>query len=275
MLGKLIGHEFKITARYFIPMYICLGVVTLLLKLSWFFTVDNDVIFMGSADSFLNLVNVLLITVYVIVIIAIFLLTYFIILRRFYTNMFSDEGYLMFTLPVTTKQLINSKLIVAFIWQFLMVPAMCLSFFILFVNTDILRELPYAWNALMKEIHILNISGFQIWLIIGEFAVVFLTEMLLFILLCYLSMTIGQQFLTEHRLLGSVLAFLAIYTIESLITSLVTMVTGNISVELMTFQDFSRYFNTVLPLAILTDLIYIIIYYVIVHHLLDKKLNLN
>ena len=152
---------------------------------------------------------------------------------------------------------------------------MCLSFFILFVNTDILRELPYVWNTLMEEIHILNISGFQIWLIIGEFAVVFLTEMLLFILLCYLSMTIGQQFLTEHRLLGSVLAFLAIYTIESLITSLITMVTGNISVELMTFQDFSRYFNTVLPLAIITDLIYIIIYYVIVHHLLDKKLNLN
>lgn len=275
MLGKLIGHEFKLTARYFIPMYICLGVVTLLLKLSWFFTIDNDVIFMGSTDTFLNLVNVILITIYIIVLVAIFLLTDFIILRRFYTNMFSDEGYLMFTLPVTTKQLINSKLIVAFIWQFLMIPATLLSFFILFINTDILREIPYVWTSVMKEIHILNISGFKIWLLLAELALVFLTELLVVTLMCYLSMTIGQHLLTEHRLLGSVLAFLAIYTVESLISSLISLLTGSLTIDIISVQEFVRYFGMVLPMGIALNIVYIIIYYVIVHYLLDKKLNLN
>ena len=277
MLGKLIGQEFKVTSRFFVPMYICLAVVTLLLKLTWTFTFGNGSIFYNSTqDNIMGLINMLLIMLYVIVLIGIVLLTYFIIIRRFYTNMFSDEGYLMFTLPVTTRQLINSKLIVAFIWQFLMLPATFLSFFVLFVNTDMLRVLPEAFSDLIRAISAWGVSGLHLGLLFTGVLVAGLCEMFAIILMCYLSITLGQHMWSEHRLLGSVLAFLGIYTIESLISSLGAYLVGTFIGERMpTAQDLLTYFDAMIPFAIIINVILIVVYYLITHYLLDKKLNLN
>ena len=38
---------------------------------------------------------------------------------RFYKNLYTDEGYLMHTLPVTPRQLLVSKLTVGSLWSFL------------------------------------------------------------------------------------------------------------------------------------------------------------
>lgn len=278
MLDKLIHHEFKTTSRLFLPMYICLGVITLLLKLSLTFSFGGDSIFANDSSTLLSIVNMLLIMVYVIVLIGIILLTYFIIIRRFYTNMFSDEGYLMFTLPVTTGQLLNSKLIVAFIWQFLMIPATCLSFFLLFMNTEVLREMPYLFSEIRKELHILNISGFHISLLIAEMILAVVVEMCSLILMCYLSMALGHHLLPEHRLLGSILAFLGIYTVESFITSVFSTFAGNVffnQVEFYSVQDLLSYLNTAMPIGILLTLLLCVVYYLLTHYLLSKKLNLE
>ncbi|MDO4554621.1 MAG: hypothetical protein Q4B70_05685 [Lachnospiraceae bacterium] len=279
MLSKLIGQEFKVTSRYFVPLYICLGVITLLLKLSLTLTIGNNTVFYsGSSNTVTEIINVLLIMLYVIILIGIVLLTYFIIIRRFYTNMFSDEGYLMFTLPVTTGQLLNSKLIVAFIWQFLMIPATLLSFFILFVNTDIIKAMPQFFSQLSLELHTLQISGFSIGLIIVELIAAVIVQLLGLVLMCYLSITLGQHLWAEHRLIGSILAFLGIYTVESLISSFAGIFIGNALVSsayILTAADAFSYFNRVLPLTILSNIILVIIYYVVTHYMLNKKLNLN
>ena len=81
MLGKLIHHEFKTTSRLFLPMYICLGVITLLLKLSLTFSFGGDSIFASDSSTLLSIVNMLLIMVYVIVLIGIILLTYFMVIH--------------------------------------------------------------------------------------------------------------------------------------------------------------------------------------------------
>ena len=44
------------------------------------------------------------------------LLTLVLMVYRFYKNLMTDEGYLMFTLPVSRSQLIWSKLMVALAW---------------------------------------------------------------------------------------------------------------------------------------------------------------
>ena len=47
------------------------------------------------------------------------LLTLVLMVYRFYKNLMTDEGYLMFTLPVSRSQLIWSKLLVALVWSVL------------------------------------------------------------------------------------------------------------------------------------------------------------
>lgn len=44
-------------------------------------------------------------------------ITLVLILIRYYKNFFTDEGYLTFTLPVSRKSLLNSKIIMAFFWM--------------------------------------------------------------------------------------------------------------------------------------------------------------
>jgi hypothetical protein len=42
--------------------------------------------------------------------------TLFLVARHFYTNIYSDEGYLTMTLPATVTQHIISKTVSGFIW---------------------------------------------------------------------------------------------------------------------------------------------------------------
>lgn len=53
--------------------------------------------------------------VIVAVIVAIFVMNVIIVIQRFWNGLLQEEGYLMFTLPVTTRSLILSKVISALI----------------------------------------------------------------------------------------------------------------------------------------------------------------
>ena len=101
MLGKLFKYEMKATSRIFLPVYIAVvlfaalgrlvtGIDLFSNELSWL-----SGIFMGT---------------YVLVIVATAVLTYIVVIQRFYKNLLTDEGYLMFTLPVKPSRLILSKL---------------------------------------------------------------------------------------------------------------------------------------------------------------------
>ena len=102
MLAKLLKFEFKETARiipflYLITMFFAaVSLIASWLKLSFIKTTSSSIlIFVG---------------------IAVFIITFVIIAVRFYSNLYSNEGYLMFTLPVKPQKLLASKIIAAFCW---------------------------------------------------------------------------------------------------------------------------------------------------------------
>ena len=103
MLGKLMKYEFKATARIFLPLFAALLVVAAVNRvfLAMNFMVPKII---GTSIS-------------VVMIIAICVIALILTLQRFYRNLLKSEGYLMFTLPVSTDSLIWSKLLVAAIWS--------------------------------------------------------------------------------------------------------------------------------------------------------------
>lgn len=69
--------------------------------------------------------------------VALVVLTMVLIFIRFYKNFFSDEGYLTFTLPVSRRQLLLSKVISG-------TAGMCASLGVCFVNVFMMNAIAYA-----------------------------------------------------------------------------------------------------------------------------------
>ena len=111
MLGKLIKYEFRSTAIFFLPIYAALIIISALTsalyRLSESFNSD-----------FFNFSLAASVSIYVLFAMGLAVTTFVIIIIRFYKNLLGNEGYLMFTLPVSAEQNILAKLIPAVVWFF-------------------------------------------------------------------------------------------------------------------------------------------------------------
>ena len=159
MLGKLIKYEFK--ATYSIHLLMCaivlgMSVICGLFSLIPTDQIVDDITHAGTVFSVMlqSLLQMLLglmmsgITVTTLVLIAV----------RFYKNLLGDEGYLMFTLPVKSWQLITSKLLTSLVWMVGSVLVLFASFFILIdVEMPTFREFWQSFiqanQAMLREIH--------------------------------------------------------------------------------------------------------------------------
>lgn len=146
MLGKLMKYEMQAMGRAFLPLYGALLAIALI----------NRVL------SALNLSLPLAIggTLYGLLIGAICVLTLVLTLQRFRKNLLGDEGYLMFTLPVSVDSLIMSKLLAAFIWSMLSMVVLGISVLVIsagHINFNI-SWIPEAIAHLKAETGVTNLD---------------------------------------------------------------------------------------------------------------------
>lgn len=102
MLNKLLKHEFKDTARVMPFLYVVVLVSTALSYISFitdigWLTLSSSVLLL-----FLSIAGIVI--------------TFVVVILRFYNNLYSREGYLMFSLPVKPHKLLISKTIVSISW---------------------------------------------------------------------------------------------------------------------------------------------------------------
>ena len=103
MLGQLIKHEFRATRRavpfvYLITLAMAgVNYLTVRLGIQWLFT--------------LTMVFLILLAVSEVIV------TYVLVISRFYKNLYSNEGYLMHTLPVRPRDLLVSKVVISVAWM--------------------------------------------------------------------------------------------------------------------------------------------------------------
>lgn len=109
MLGKLLKQDFRATARIMLPLYVAVPVLGLFTNLITHLCENQD-------GFLINAISMLVSFVFSLSLIAAVVTTIVLMVLRFYRNLMTDEGYLMFTLPVSTTELIFSKLIVSVVW---------------------------------------------------------------------------------------------------------------------------------------------------------------
>jgi hypothetical protein len=203
-------------------------------------------------------------------IIASLSVTFIVMILRFYKNLMSDEGYLMFTLPVKSSHLINSKLIVSLMWNIVSVLVVIASLFILLISPENfanLREaIPFYFNLFM-----MSFEGSHL-LVIIEFGVMTFISLVQQILLIYVSIAIGNLF-SSHRVLGSFASYIAINTITQMVITVLLLIivrfSSSFSLQMETVPGFFFLF-TIAFSSILTAL-----YYIVTNYILSKKLNLE
>lgn len=119
----------------------------------------------------------------------------FMIMQRYYKNLFTDEGYLTFTLPVKTREIILSKLICGILWEIFTMACTLIGVLIIaifgssksFINHNVINAIKEMFNALV------NLQGGNTILIAIELVVAFIVSLATQLLLIYLAITIGNQ----------------------------------------------------------------------------------
>lgn len=120
MLGKLIKNEWKSTYKLGIVLVITTLGIGLVGMLTAFFMLNEEL--WRESDSFMAFGVLTAVTMIPMALLALTGITYgftIFLAVRFYKSMYSDEGYLSHTLPVSTNQLLFSKLFVGGTWMIL------------------------------------------------------------------------------------------------------------------------------------------------------------
>ena len=115
MLGKLIKYDMKSMSRVLIPLGIAAPVISFLFSLSIKglvgvteytvnHTLESQALIQGSA-----VVTGIVTLIFFGVMVAILVMTVLFVVQRFWNGLLKEEGYLMFTLPVETWELVLSK----------------------------------------------------------------------------------------------------------------------------------------------------------------------
>lgn len=268
MLGKLLKYELKATSRVFIPLYIAILIVSIVNGLSLNLEILN----------IQGLATIVLMCLFI----SLFVITIVVTIQRFNKNLLKDEGYLMFTLPVSSKHLVLSKYLTSLIWTFLSFVVAFLSFTIIFmIPTYKYFDFSYfinEFNLLFSNMLNLNILGQFIKIIL-----LMIISYTIFIFNVYLALSVGQlPIFNRFRNVSSFIGFLVINLLISYAQNIVSLFVNDASVNIEAIDNINYAINSVtsivskgLNIAIVINLIIILVLFFATTYILDKKLNLE
>jgi len=260
MLIKLMKHELKATARLLVPLYLILLCTTL---------INRIVLRLDIYDGILNIIPGFLIFAYILLIVTILIVTVFLMIIRFYKNLLTDEGYLMFTLPAKTHQLINSKLLITVFWTIVSIVAILSSLYIVFATPERMNMVMAVIKEALAEIKSIDENWF---FLLTEVTIMCLVGLIANILLIYVSIAVGQL-MNKQKLIGSFLAYVAISTAVQFIMVIVLVIIG------ISNFDNSATISTLptifLPVCIVITMIGSVGFYAATNYIFKRKLNLE
>lgn len=264
MLGKLIKHEWKAVTKPLVIMHIALVLMAVIGKILLSIEVLKEAEYLWGS----------LLMLYVLAVIALGIGTQIYLAVRFYKNMYTDEGYLSFTLPVKPWEHIFSKTLVSSAWILIDIVAIVLSILILVMYKGMGTEFIQGLNEMAAELSEagMNIIWFMIRIIINGVLALIVTP-----LTYYFSISIGQLF-NSHKMLASVVTYFITINVVQVIGSVVSavmMVSTTFSEEVIMNSSISGVYNTMIDLGAIGNLIMCIGFWLIVNHIMNKRLNLE
>lgn len=282
MLGKLMKYELRSMSRAFIPMWILGPIIAFMLSFSIRGTIDwSNSSRMGNLIEFgSGMLMTVMMILFVSAIIGLLVMTVMFVCQRFWNGLLKEEGYLMFTLPVQTWELIVSKALAATLICCVSVVVGVFSGVILAVCgvDQILRHLGQLWAYTFSRVTKLSPV---FWVCVILFLILFVAEIACSIYHAYAAMSVGHLF-QRHKVIGSCVAYIGFSIVASTISNMISSMIGVILPDkwnyfvpsnLGSMEDAA---SIVYLLCLLVSVcLEIVVYHVITEKILTTRLNLE
>lgn len=217
MLGKLIKHDFIGSAHSMSIVYLIAGIIAAVTALSYAFD--------------LTILKTLSTLALVIVVIGLVLITVFFMMSYYNKSLYTDRGYLTFTLPVKANNILFSKILVSFVWILLSYMILIGSMFLLlwYAKAKLGEELGYEIDQLIDSFSMLmSGSGLPKTVVIIKIAVYavifgFITIMII-VAESFFAITLSNvKGFNKLGFFGGILIFAVIYVAMKLASSAITV----------------------------------------------------
>ena len=262
MLKKLMKYEFRATGRVFLPLFAALIILA---------AVNRLLMSLGMQTP-----GIIGIVISVILIVGIFVIAIILTIQRFRQNLLSNEGHLMMTLPVKTDSLILSKLFVSAVWAVASFAVVALAILIMAATKDILDGISDSLRWFAEHLA-LNPTRTILYTI--EIVVIVAVMVLLCALILYTCMSLSML-VNKRRGLFTFGAFIVITTAMQIAMALIASILDALNV----FSAMERLFGPsdtfggsqlIILSALICQLIFCAIFYLVTRYMLKNRLNLQ
>ena len=260
MLTKLLKYDFKSLSKILLPIY---GISFLLALFTRIVNILADKFSIFSVPSgFIS-------AIFVIILIAIPIVTFIFTILKFYQNLVKDEGYLMHTIPVSKHSLILSKTISSTCYLIL---SGIMIFALLFVGVYDLWFDSKIVRAFLDAIGNID-TIFLILLLLSLLVGVIFNQIMI-----YASIALGQKH--NSKILYSIIYGIVIYNATQIISTILLLpfmlMDSNYQqyIEGSNVLDFGL-INGFIALSLVISILFIVAYYFLTVKTFDKKLNLE
>lgn len=285
MLSKLLKYDFKSVKRFGLPAVITLLVLTVISGPCAYYYLRgvNNVLEQGSegAGAIAILGGLLLFLGFIALLYIAIIGVWVMLMVDFYKSTASDEAYLTFTLPVTSKQIIFSKVINSFFWNFvtaLLAVAAGLALIVgLALGTIPSDEPVYTVGSAIEEVSdaLYLGSNTEILAVVVLYILTFLIAFVTNSLSSFTAIFFGAIIAQKHKVLSAIGCMLGVFALNATVASTVQVIT-EISLQYSANSNFTDITPLIVTYAVLA--VYQVgmafLYYFILKHLMTKKLNL-
>lgn len=228
MLGKLFKYDMRALSRILVPLHAAVLVLAVLACVCGFMGYSLD-----AAGYSSEAVDALMVTISVTFLFSLFgmgavvVATFVVIIHRFYRNLFTDEGYLTLTLPVTANQVMLSKVLAGLLW--LLIDAVVVSVCSVlagivaagFTDASLESTMPY-WLMRVASGDLLGTNG---WASVLVGAVSTALQGTMGLLMAYAAFTLGATAASRHKVAAGIGMYVLLSWAVGLLAS-ITVVSG-------------------------------------------------
>ena len=282
MLGKLLVHEWKDSWKL---MAILNGAVLLLsvagIVLNLFTdSVDMSTLFKSGGSQLSVMMYGSYMMLYVLSIFALSIGSAIYFYVRFYRNLYTDQGYLMHTLPVSEHSLILSKALIAAAWRIfgMIIMAVGIGSLVFSFMGKAFREEYLNFKDIYRAFDIDGINPFLALMYMVLMLLAAVGSVIFSVLQGYAAISIGQL-ASKNKVLASVGAYFGIQILLSIISNILTQSLMIVGMQMDFRWDLTDNFGPVflIYLALMNVAIYGVSagFYFITHAIMKNKLNLE
>ena len=275
MLGKLMKHEWRSIWKVPTILIVVLQVIAVIAGATFAYP------FWKSDLGGLEVLFVIIWMLFYFAVIGVNLGIMIYLAVHFYKSMFTDEGYLTHTLPVTPRQLLISKILPMAAWIAIGSLAICVSVAIFggmavaFMKPDDVTFWAYIGEAVAEiwvELEPMFEHGFVSFLL--SIIVLMIVGMFSGTMQIVGSISLGQM-LGKHKILGSIGAYFAINTVIQILTTVIMIPFMNYDYD---YEAVTNIFELMSPIYWAMGIMSVILtvgLYFLSEFFVSRKLNLD